>query len=242
MTDEQKPSDELQFDKVIPQGSATVETTCTNCKSLLSGNYFAVKGQVVCASCKSKIETEFTSGNPMARVLKALAFGIPAGIVGAGIFYAIRALTGYEFGLIAILIGYMVGFAVLKGSQHRGGLPYQIMAVLITYMAICSTYVPLIINDLKSDHVAQLQQNEPSTEASATLANTAQSHPSEIVVTPVWYIIAFIISLAVPFLMGFQNVIGILIIGFGVFEAWRINTKVKFEFEGPFELKNNVSN
>jgi hypothetical protein len=40
-----------------------------------------------------------------------------------------------------------------------------------------------------------------------------------------------------PFLAGLENVIGILIIGFAVWEAWRINRRVKVAIEGPFEVK-----
>jgi hypothetical protein len=36
--------------------------------------------------------------------------------------------------------------------------------------------------------------------------------------------------------MGFQNIIGILIIGFGVYEAWKLNRRVPLEIAGPFRL------
>ena len=40
------------------------------------------------------------------------------------------------------------------------------------------------------------------------------------------------LSYTAPFLGGFENIIGILIIGFALFEAWRINRRVPIE--GPF--------
>jgi len=40
-----------------------------------------------------------------------------------------------------------------------------------------------------------------------------------------------------PVLMGFDgNIIGILIIAFGLWEAWRINRKQPFEVTGPYQV------
>ncbi len=254
-----KPGEELQFDKAVPAAQSQGQTTCTHCKSALIGEYFAINGDVVCVSCKQKIKKEFVGGSPLGRVMKAFALGIPAGMIGAGIYYAISALTGYEFGLISILIGYMVGFAVRLGSQHRGGLPYQIIAVLITYMAICSTYVPPVINEWKKSSAAEvnLQTNigdAPQSEMSDTTGdlikvdsteNSAQglrdTPNKEVQFTALHYIFAFILSLAIPFMMGFSNVIGLLIIAFGIFQAWQLNRKVQLNFEGPFELKTPIT-
>jgi hypothetical protein len=38
---------------------------------------------------------------------------------------------------------------------------------------------------------------------------------------------------AAPFLAGFQNIIGIVIIGIGLYEAWKLNRRVPFEITGP---------
>ena len=40
------------------------------------------------------------------------------------------------------------------------------------------------------------------------------------------------LSYAAPFLAGFDNVLGLVIIGFALFEAWRINRQVPIL--GPF--------
>ena len=46
----------------------------------------------------------------------------------------------------------------------------------------------------------------------------------------------FAFSLAAPFLVGAQNIIGLLIIGFALFEAWKINKRVPVRIAGPFQL------
>ena len=49
---------------------------------------------------------------------------------------------GYPLGLIAVLVGWMVGKAVLAGSGNRGGRAFQVMAVALTYCAIVMSNVP----------------------------------------------------------------------------------------------------
>jgi len=51
--------------------------------------------------------------------------------------------------------------------------------------------------------------------------------------------IAFLVALLylAPFLGGFENAIGILIIGFALWEAWRINKRPEIEITGPFEVR-----
>jgi hypothetical protein len=44
------------------------------------------------------------------------------------------------------------------------------------------------------------------------------------------------IAAAAPVLAGAQNIIGILIIGFALWEAWKLNRGVKLVFSGPFAM------
>jgi hypothetical protein len=41
----------------------------------------------------------------------------------------------------------MVGWAVRKGADGRGGLRFQILAVVLTYWAVGLAYAPLILKD-----------------------------------------------------------------------------------------------
>ena len=71
--------------------------------------------------------------------------GLLAGLAGAALWYAVRRTTGFEIGLIAIVVGLMVGVAVRKGSKGRGGWFYQTLAVVLTYGCICAQYMPDIV-------------------------------------------------------------------------------------------------
>ena len=73
------------------------------------------------------------------RAFAATALGLLAGLAGAAIWYAVRKITDYEIGLIAIVVGLMVGVAVRKGSKGRGGWFYQALAMTLTYCCVCAS-------------------------------------------------------------------------------------------------------
>jgi len=42
--------------------------------------------------------------------------------------------------------------------------------------------------------------------------------------------------LAAPFLAGAQNLIGLLIIGFALWEAWKFNARRQVPISGPYQI------
>jgi hypothetical protein len=48
--------------------------------------------------------------------------------------------------------------------------------------------------------------------------------------------IVFALSLAAPFLAGVQNLVGLLIIGVALWEAWKFNARQPLSISGPHEL------
>ena len=136
--------------------------------------------------------------------MKAVGGGVAGGVAGAIVYYAVLALSGYEIGIIAIAVGWLVGKGVRWGSGGRGGPLYQALAIGLTYLAIVATYIGMALKGFSTD------------EASPPI------------------LIILIVGLALPFLAGFQNIIGLVIIGIGLYEAWKINRRVPLAISGPF--------
>jgi hypothetical protein len=233
MTDPSTPS-AMQFDRAEYATSNALATTCALCQAAIPDSYFEVNGQTMCAGCTDELKqthgTEPASGN----LVKALGAGIGAGILGALLYYAVLALSGYEFGLIAIVVGLLVGRAVRWGSGGRGGRRYQVLAVALTYISIVSCYVPFIFQGIR---------NADATSTSAAATGTAAEPPRADAQPPATagqIVIALAIFgalvLASPFLAGFENIIGWLILGFALFEAWKVNRRHHIEVTGPFAV------
>lgn len=182
-------------------------TACASCEGPMGASYYLAGGSAICEMCQTVVGNG-PGGTAMSRFGVAVVAGTLAGALGAGIYYGILALTGYELGLVAIVVGWLVGNAVNFGSRGRGGWIYQLTAVLITYLSITATYVPFVLEGMEKEGAVEGGM----------------------------YIVAFVIALFAPFLSGFENIIGILIIGFALYEAWRRNKRVDIEVSGPYPV------
>lgn len=224
----------LQFDRAEYDHPPS-SPSCERCEQQLTQAYYQVNGQVVCPGCVEQLRAKQTGGSPAGRVVRSVAAGFGAAVLGAVLYYAISALTGYEFGLIAIVVGFAVGAAVRWGSNGRGGWAYQTLAIVLTYLAIVGTYIPPIVGGLRNAQVAGATGTQVS--GASASDQTAPSAVTEAAPTAGQAMVAFVLLLllacAAPFLAGFQNVIGIIIIGIGLYEAWKLNRRRPFDISGP---------
>ena len=62
--------------------------------------------------------------------------------MAGSILYAIPLAMGFQIGIVALLVGWMVGKAIRNGSYGVGGRPQQILAVVLTYFAISTSFFP----------------------------------------------------------------------------------------------------
>jgi len=204
-----------------------------------------VNSHVVCASCKAVLQGG-AGGNGATRLLRAAAFGMGGALVGAGIYYAILAATGYEIGLVAIAVGWLVGRGVQKGSRGVGGWAYQSMAVGLTYLAIVSTYIPFIVRSATENRgKADSAVVAPAIGAgdSVTVQPTGATGPADSARPPMTAgqfalgVLALVaIAAAAPFLAGIENILGLVIIGFALFQAWQMNRRVPLTITGPYAV------
>src|SRR3954447_1815877 len=139
----------LQFD--VAESSTPSDTPhqahCRGCGRPILDTYYEVNGALCCAACRAGIERP--RGTRLRRVLQATALGTLAAVGGSLLYFAVAAITGREFGLVAIAVGFMVGTAVRRGSGGRGGWAYQTLAIALTYLAIVTTYVPLLVSEFQ---------------------------------------------------------------------------------------------
>jgi hypothetical protein len=218
---------ELQFDRV-EGGAPPAAAACASCERTIPDVYYEAAGKVFCAPCREAAQASLTGGSGMARILKALALGLVAAAISAGVWYAIIALTGYELGIVAIAVGIAVGVAVRVGSEGRGGWVYQLMAVLLTYLAIGTSYVPIVMEGMRATAEEDARQDAEAGEEPLD----PDARETLILVTSV------VVALALPVLQVTEGtgIIGLLIVGFALYQAWKINARQTVAFSGPFRV------
>lgn len=255
---------ELQFttSESLNESRGSAGLSCAACNRSILDTYFAIGNQVLCAPCKTAA-TAPPTGSGFVRFLKAVLFGTAAGLLGAAIWYGIRIVTHYEIGLIAVLVGFLVGKAIHIASGRRGGIGYQILAILITYCCIAANYVPdvyqaLAINasDQETADIAKSNSLQPMGNTSGDASTESSDGPVSDSAEPIntnagenalsekgrlkpegaeKLLILLVIALATPVLMCTQSPISILIFGFALWEAWKFSAYHPLPITGPYQ-------
>ncbi len=217
------PSGDLQFEHADFTQPAGV--TCANCKGTASPEYYELGTKVFCTTCRGLLEGSLEKLRTAGNLPKAFLYGLGAAVLGSLIFYAVSAITGYQIGLIAVLVGWLVGKAVRKGSGSLGGRRYQIIAVILTYLSVASAHVPDITKVFYAQ-AAKAEQQSP----------VAQASPVVHIGYVRFYALVFGLALALPFLALPRGILGLVIIGIALWEAWKFTRAVQVEFRGPFSV------
>ena len=203
----------LQFDRVVSRSAAPGQdavATCKACGTAINTEYYQINGHVACASCRVRALNSAKTPGGITPLLVASLFGLGAGIVGAAIYYAVIALANLEIGIVAILIGYMVGYAVRRGAGGRGGRRFQTLAVALTYLSIALAYAPAAV------------QAPGGSDLMRALSVSVQL----IAVLPIIVVFA-----AFP-----SGLISAAIIFFGMSQAWRMTATPRVDIQGPYRV------
>ena len=232
-------ADSLQFDTLVPRGATAGAADerqgliCSACQQTVADEYFDINGQSVCAGCRDTIVRLGECPLGWRPLVRASLFGLGAALAGAALYYAVVAITNFEIGLVAIAIGYMVGYAVRKGAGG-GGRRFQIIALLLTYWAVGLAYLPLAMQGVGEGKATQTQ----SASAPDQRAGTGSESNDVNLVAGIAVLLA--LSVALPVLVVFGSLPGGLItaaiVGFGMQQAWRMTAAPQLAVSGPFRI------
>jgi len=258
-------SDALQFDRVVSPGAPddapkSAGVACANCGTAITTEYFHVGSHPVCAPCRDLVQARFATPRGWGALAKSGVYGVGAAIAGAIIYYAVIAITNFEIGIVAILIGYMVGFMVRKGAAGRGGRRFQILALVLTYWSVGLAYSPIAFKGAEKaekNAVAKTDSARVAPRDSAAVSargdsgltrspadatnGTKSTSPS---MTGSKFFIGVGAILLLTFVLPVLMVVGSLpsgllsaiIIFIGLRQAWRITAAPVLTVSGPYKV------
>jgi hypothetical protein len=231
----------LQFDRAehlpTPDAAGNPIRQCVACKQPIAYRYFHAQGQTVCETCAERI-LRGQQAPPALSLARALLYGAGAAAAGCAIYAIVAIVTGLELALIAIVVGVMVGKAVRLGSGGRGGRPQQILAVVLTYFAITTSYIPVLVYEAIK-HPQTLQRTTQSGSDSGAVTQqspSANRMPTSFVS---FLFLLLLIAAAAPFLAlssGVGAFISLFIIFIGLRQAWKLTGRSELLVMGPYEV------
>jgi len=244
------------FNNPTPQfGTAEYAATpggdrCQFCQQPLRGSYYRVNAGMACPGCAERMRSKVDLDKHAAYV-RALAYGVGAAVVGL-IGYALIAilLQGWVISYMSIGVGWIVGTAMMKGSNGVGGRRYQIAAALLTYAAVSMAAVPISIHFAPERNQQKQTRNQEFEDQERKFGNDPgeqqpDAEPAPRAARPstdlgTWLGRVALIGLASPFIQlsgnPFWGAMGLLILFWGMRIAWRIAAGRPFGIYGPFAV------
>lgn len=227
--------DALQFRRAQPidRPAGDASKSCAACKLPIDGQHYQVQNHVICPSCAAKILAGKQAKKPIPWV-RLVVYGLGAALAGC-ILYAIPLAMGFQIGIVALAVGWMVGKAIRTGGYGTGGRPQQILAVALTYFAISTSFIPaLVFTGMKKGFAERSAAKKPSAQpAAAPVAKPLKAlSPGKAV--------AGLLVLAVisPFLELASSPVGglisLFIIFIGLQRAWALTAGHEILVTGPY--------
>lgn len=238
---------DLQFqhaEPIAPAGSAPkIGPECVVCHQATGESFFHAQGQVVCPNCAEQIHNG-QQKPPASAMLKAAIYGGAAAFGGFLIYVLVAVLFNLEIGIIALLVGWMVGKAIRHASHGLGGRPQQILAVTLTYFAISTSYIPVMIYQYWKSPAAQQKvkaevgkqkQQEAQTGQAGHSGNGEQRER----ISPGALLLAILTLAAIGPFLALQGsvvsgLISLFILFIGMQRAWRMTGRTDILVTGPY--------
>jgi hypothetical protein len=218
------------------------EQICKSCKQQIAGNYYRINGMMACSHCAEKVEHERPKDSHSAFV-RGMLFGVGGAIIGLILYSTFAIVTGLVIGFVSLAVGYIVGKAILMGSGGIGGRRYQIEAVLLTYVAVSMSAIPIAISiGIKQGTFNKPSQTQQSASNLQSPTDNSTATGDDTSAKPKMGLGAALMGLAIlgltsPFVElgdGFQGLIGLVILFVGVQIAWKLTAGARLEILGPF--------
>jgi hypothetical protein len=224
---------DLQFQHAEPIAEASSSEgsapACVVCKQPVGGAYYQAQGQVVCPPCAERIRTGQQTAPPLS-LMRAALYGSGAALGGCALYALVAIVLHAEIGLIAILVGWMVGKAIRHGSYGRGGRRQQILAVLLTYFAITTSYIPVVL--YQNARVVQTK-NAPISSSAPRAARPRMPFAAVALFLLVLTAVGPFVSLT----SGISAWISLFILFIGLQYAWKLTGRREIMLMGPYQAE-----
>src|SRR5450759_2727278 len=167
--------------------------------------------------------------------MRAALYGGGAALAGCTLYALVAIILHAEIGIIAILVGWMVGKAIRHAGYGRGGRPQQILAVALTYFAITTSYIPVVLYHYQAAANPRRVEQRQLVEGNAP----AESAGPQMSFSSVALYLLMLAAIA-PFLSltsGISAWISLFILFIGLRYAWKLTARSEILLMGPYQAE-----
>lgn len=217
----------LSFERAAYTTQAAGGPPCANCAGALGEHYWQWLAKPFCAVCRDRMMELFAASQSKRAFGRAVLLGGLTAI-GCGIAYAFFANWKGQWALLTIGIAYLIAKVMRHASGGIGGRKYQVLAVALTYLASAMGYAPAVYKGFQSS----IHEYRPA--SASTTPKEMPLEDSNARVTAVFLAAVMATTLVAPLLFAPSSPIGLLIVGFGLWEAWKLSRGLPLTLDGPY--------
>jgi hypothetical protein len=246
--------------------SAAPALQCARCTTPIAGAYYRDGDAMLCAGCGEARQRTAAPDRSLGTLVRAAVLGVGAAVLGALLYYGVMAYLELEIGIVAIAIGWLVGRAVARATRGRSARRHRGVALTLTYLSVAMAYAPFAIKEWKDGKdatptakaaadsaatsapgsgtaTAAARASADSTPTAATRSAPAATKDADALTAGRVALALLVVSgllLALPVMAALGSMPGgllsILIIGFGMRQAWTIAGASNAVVTGPYAI------
>jgi hypothetical protein len=157
---------------------------------------------------------------------RAVLFGLGGALLGLILCSAVGIASGLAGAYVSLLVGYVVGRAMMLGSHGVGGRQYQVVAVILTYVAVSLSAAPLGLLQLNRESGQDARRLTAPRTASASASETpdgssASEEPLRLVSALGYLALAGLISPILGLADPLHGLAGLILLFVAIRIAWR---------------------
>ena len=166
---------------------------------------------------------------------RAVLFGSGGALLGLILCSAVGIVTGLESGYVSLAVGYIVGRSMIMGSRGIGGRRYQVVAVILTYIAVSLSAAPIGISQLnrESAHHARRLAASPRTASASSnesaAGDSSSEEPLRVVSALGYFALAGLISPILGLADPLHGLLGLILLFVAIRIAWRTTMPIESE-------------
>lgn len=130
-------------------------------------------------------------------ILGGLLAGVVAAVLATAVWYGVVAVSQYQVGLVAIAVGFIVGYGVVLGANRRGSVVLVPISVVLTLLALVISEYLIVAHFVGQELAAQglsIELIQPPDFIVSVVMDSVQADP----LTLAFWAIALFQAFAIP--------------------------------------------
>jgi hypothetical protein len=117
---------------------------CDLCSDLIFSECYRVNGQRICSVCADQVRSGISTAS-LGSLSGALLIGFTGTVAGMLIYASVTTAMGWTVDYFSLIVGWIVGRAVIAGARGIGSFRIQGLAAFLTYIAVALNPMPAFL-------------------------------------------------------------------------------------------------